>query len=90
MWMDIRSAAEADEIAACGDPALKYVGFSKVSAEWFPCKNLWIKRHEPEIYNKAVTIFEHTDWLAYRLTGEITANINTVSIRWFYNSYNFV
>jgi len=85
MWMDIRAAAEADEIAACGDPALKYVGFNKVSAEWFPCKNLWLKRHEPEVYNNAKTIFEHTDWLAYRLTGEITANINTVSVRWFYN-----
>jgi ribulokinase len=85
MWMDIRSSKEADEIAACGDPALKYVGHGKVSAEWFPCKNLWVKRHEPEIYNKAATIFEHTDWMAYWLTGEITANINTVSIRWFYN-----
>ncbi|MCK5737208.1 MAG: hypothetical protein KAH21_12060, partial [Spirochaetaceae bacterium] len=53
MWMDIRAAEEADEIAACGDPALKYVGFSKVSPEWFPCKNLWIKRHEPEIYDNA-------------------------------------
>ncbi|RKX87540.1 MAG: xylulose kinase [Spirochaetes bacterium] len=85
MWMDIRASEEADEIASCGDPALKYVGFSKVSAEWFPCKNLWIKRNEPEVYEKAATIFEHTDWIAYRLTGEITANINTVSIRWFYN-----
>lgn len=85
MWMDIRAAAEADEIAACGDPALKYVGFGKVSAEWFPCKNLWIKRNEPEVYNNADTIFEHTDWMAYRLTGEITANINTATIRWFYN-----
>lgn len=85
MWMDIRSSKEADEIAACGDPALKYVGHGKVSAEWFPCKNLWVKRHEPEIYSKAATIFEHTDWMAYWLTDEITANINTVSIRWFYN-----
>ncbi|MBI9108998.1 MAG: hypothetical protein JEZ04_19805 [Spirochaetales bacterium] len=85
MWMDIRAVAEADEIAACGDPALKYVGFGKVSAEWFPCKNLWLKRNEPEVYTNARTIFEHTDWLAYRLTGEITANINTTSIRWFYN-----
>lgn len=86
MWMDIRSAKEADEIAACGDPALRYVGYGKVSAEWFPCKNLWVKRHEPDIYEKASTIFEHTDWMAYWLTGEITANINTVSIRWFYNT----
>ena len=86
MWMDIRAAGEAEEIANCGDPALKYVGFSHVSPEWFPCKNLWVKRNEPEIYRQAHTIFEHTDWMAYWLTGEITANINTVSIRWFYNS----
>lgn len=85
MWMDIRAAGEAEEIAACGDDALNYTGFGNVSPEWFPCKVLWIKRNEPDIYQKAATIFEHTDWLAYRLTGEITANINTTSIRWFYN-----
>lgn len=85
MWMDIRATEEAARIAACGDPALKYVGFSNVSPEWFPCKTLWIKNNEREIYDKASTIFEHTDWMAYWLTGETTANINTVSIRWFYN-----
>lgn len=85
MWMDIRAAKEAREIAECGDPALEYVGFGNVSAEWFPCKVLWVKRNEPEIYKKAATIFEHTDWMAWRLTGEITANINTTTIRWFYN-----
>ena len=85
MWMDIRSTGEAEEIADCGDEALEYVGRGRVSAEWFPCKVLWIKRNEPEIYRRAHTIFEHTDWLVYRLTGEITANINTTTIRWFYN-----
>ena len=86
IWMDVRSYKEAEEIAASNDPALKYVGFGNVSAEWFPCKVLWVKRHEPELYEKAATIFEHTDWLMYRLTGEITANINTTTIRWFYDS----
>ena len=85
MWMDIRATKEADEIAACGDEALAYVGHGRVSAEWFPCKTLWTKRHEPHLYRQADTIFEHTDWLVYRLTGEITANINTTTIRWFYN-----
>ena len=85
MWMDIRAAGEAEEIAGCGDDALKYTGFGNVSAEWFPCKVLWVKRNEPDVYRNAATIFEHTDWLAYRLTGEITANINTTSVRWFYN-----
>ena len=85
MWMDIRASGEAAEIAGTGDPALEYVGFGNVSPEWFPCKVLWTKRNEPDTYKKAHTIFEHTDWMVYRLTGEITANINTTTVRWFYN-----
>ncbi len=86
MWMDIRAAREAEEIAACGDDALDYIGHANLSAEWFPGKVLWTKRHEREVYEKAATIFEQTDWLVYRLTGEITGNINTTTIRWFYNN----
>jgi ribulokinase len=86
MGMDIRASREAAEIAATGDPALRYTGFGNVSAEWFPCKVLWIKRHEPDVYRKAKTIFEHTDWLVYRLSGgEITSNVVTTTIRWFYD-----
>ncbi len=86
MWMDVRAYKEAEEVASSRDPALKYVGFGNVSPEWFPCKLLWIKRHEPIVYEKARTIFEQTDWLVYTLTGELTTNINTTSIRWFYDS----
>ncbi len=86
MWMDIRASGEAAEIAASGDPALKYVGFGNVSPEWFPCKLLWVKRNESDRYRRAATVFEETDWLALRLTGERTVNIDTLSIRWFYNS----
>ena len=32
------------------------------------------------------TVFELTDWLAFRLTGEKTVNIDTATIRWFYNA----
>ncbi|MFW5695092.1 MAG: FGGY-family carbohydrate kinase [Alkalispirochaeta sp.] len=85
MWMDIRAAKEAEEIAATGDDALEYIGHANLSAEWFPCKVLWTKRHEPDVYSRAETIFEQTDWMVYRLTGEITGNINTATARWFYN-----
>ena len=85
MWMDIRAAGEAEEIASTGDDALEYIGHANLSAEWFPCKVLWTKRNEPEVYNTAATIFEQTDWMVYRLTGEITGNINTATARWFYN-----
>lgn len=86
MWMDIRATKEADEIADTGDAALQYVGFGRVSPEWFPCKTLWVKRHEPDVYAAAATIFEETDWIAWYLTGERTVNIDTISIRWFFNS----
>lgn len=85
MWMDIRASKEAEEIAATGDEALEYIGHANLSAEWFPCKVLWTKRNEPKIYDAAETIFEQTDWMVYRLTGEITGNINTTTVRWFYN-----
>ena len=47
LWMDVRSAAQARAIAASGHPALKYNGYGNVSAEWFPCKALWLKQNEP-------------------------------------------
>ena len=87
IWMDIRAAREAEEVAATGDPALDYVGHGNVSAEWFPCKTAWVKRHEPEVYDNSRTVFELTDWLAFRLTGVRTVNIDTATIRWFYNAH---
>lgn len=86
MWMDVRAAKEADDIATGSEEALEYIGHANLSAEWFPCKVLWVKRHEPEVYNKAEIVFEQTDWMVYRLTGEVTGNINTSTARWFYNN----
>ena len=85
IWMDVRASEQARSIAASGHPALKYNGYGNVSAEWMPCKALWIKENEPEIYHKATRIGEFVDWLTYRLTGEWTASINNVSIRWYYD-----
>lgn len=86
MWMDIRASAEAKEIAATRDQALEYVGFGNVSAEWFPCKLLWLRRNEPALYDQAKILFEQTDWLVWLLTGEPTLNLNTASMRWFFNA----
>ncbi|MGA2480896.1 MAG: FGGY family carbohydrate kinase [Spirochaetia bacterium] len=86
IWMDIRAVQEAADVAATGDPALRYTGHGNVSAEWFPCKVAWVKRNEPQVYADAATVFEETDWLAFRLTGERTVNINTTSVRWFFNN----
>ena len=88
MWMDIRAADQARRIAATGDPALKYNGFANVSAEWMPCKALWLKENEPEVYVAAQHICEYCDWIMYRLTGEWTASVNISSLHWYYDRDN--
>ncbi len=85
IWMDVRSAEQAKRIFATDNDALKYNGWSGVSPEWMPCKALWVKENEPEVYAQADTVFEFLDWLNYKLTGRITASINNVSVRWYYN-----
>ncbi len=86
MWMDVRAVREAQITADTGHTALKYVGHGPVSAEWFPCKALWVRNHEPETYERCHTILEQTDWLTFAITGEVGANINTASTRWFYDA----
>jgi FGGY-family pentulose kinase len=85
IWMDVRAASQARRIAASGHPALKYNGYGNVSAEWLPCKALWLKENEPEIYRQASHVGEFIDWLTWRLTGQWTASINNTSIRWYYD-----
>ena len=85
LWMDVRAAEQSMRIAASGHPALKYNGYGAVSAEWFPCKALWLKENQPEIYNKAKYLCECEDWLTYRLTGRYTANIGTATARCYFD-----
>ena len=88
IWMDVRSAKEAELIASTGNPALKFNGFGNVSAEWMPCKALWLKKNEPESYNKAEVVCEYSDWIGYKLTGKWAVNLSNISCRWYYDNRN--
>jgi FGGY-family pentulose kinase len=85
LWMDVRSFAQAERIAACGSQSLRYNGFGSVSAEWMPPKALWIKENEPDVYEKAAHICGFQDWVNYRLTGEYAGSINNATVRWYYD-----
>ena len=85
MWMDVRAVDQAVRVQETEDPALKYNGYARVSAEWMPSKALWLKEKEPDTYENAEHICECLDWVTHRLTGEWTASINTTSFRWYYD-----
>lgn len=87
LWMDVRASQEAQDVAATGDPALKYSGYDKGSAEWMLSKVLWVSRHEPEVYAASAHVVEYTDWLGWKLTGEWVSSINTASIRGYYDRH---
>ncbi len=80
LWMDQRAHEEAAEVTATDDPVLKYAG-GPVSPEWMIPKAMWLKKHEPEIYERAKIICEGTDWLMYRLTGRWTASLNAATCK---------
>lgn len=88
LWMDMRSAKEAEFIESIDDFARRYNGYGKVSAEWFPCKNLWVKKNQPEVYKRSEIIAEYTDWITFELTGQWTLGINTTSVRGYYDNRN--
>ncbi len=83
MWMDQRAHEEAAEIAATEHPRLRYAG-ARLSAEWMLPKALWLKRHEPCVFEEAAWLVEGLDWLMYRLTGEWALSLNNVTCRWNY------
>ncbi len=82
LWMDGRSVEEAGCINATRHPVLKYVGGSD-SVEWMVPKALWLKRHEPRLYEAAM-IVESTDWFIRRLTGRWTASACNATCKWNY------
>lgn len=88
LWMDVRAHAEAQAVLSTRDPALKINGggHGPVSAEWMIPKALWLKRHEPQVFQAAHTICEYQDFLMLRLTGERVASLNNAGLRWHYNA----
>ena len=85
LWMDVRASKEALDIFDTHDPAL-HTEEGPVPVENMPCKLLWLKRNEPENYNKAEVFCEYQDWLMHALTGEWCLNTSNTGARWFYDA----
>ncbi len=88
IWMDVRAAEEAEAVATSGDPALRVngAGAGPVSAEWMLPKALWIRRHQPDVFERAAHIGEYQDYINLRLTGRWVGSLDNMSIRWHYQS----
>lgn len=83
MWMDTRAVKEIKAINKTKHPILKYCG-GEDSVEWMIPKTLWIKKNQPEIYEKSYKIIEQLDWMNYKLCGNFTTSICQAACKWNY------
>jgi len=61
IWLDARAEAEAE--------ILQKAGFSFITSKAPSAKVLWIKRHEPALFDRAHKMLDCKDFLQYRMTG---------------------
>lgn len=74
-WADTRASVQEQEI-------LRKVGMEKVyqitghraSASYSAAKLLWIREHEPQVYEKAYRLLQAKDYMIYRLTGQFVTD----------------
>ncbi|AMY72000.1 FGGY-family carbohydrate kinase [Frigidibacter mobilis] len=84
LWMDCRASPQARRIEATGHPALRR-SRAGVSAETALPKILWVKDTAPALYDRSRWFVEMADYLALRLSGELTLGQNQTINRWFYD-----
>ncbi len=83
LWMDVRAADEAASTTV-DHPVLRYSGGSD-AAEWLVPKAMWLRKHEPALWERATHVVEAIDYLTYLLTGEWVGSLLTATCKWNYD-----
>ncbi len=71
VWLDNRSREESDALDREFSPDTVYriTGQPEMIPTWSATRILWLKRHEPEVFERAHRYLMVEDYLIYRLTG---------------------
>jgi ribulose kinase len=85
LWMDCRAGAEAERTAQSRHPVF---GGSEGgdASEWLIPKAMWLKSHEPAIYDDADVICECLDYINFRLCGAWAASRMNATCKWNYDA----
>ncbi len=75
VWMDNRAEKEANDLRNKFTDEKCYEITGQVSFDpcWPASKILWVKRNEPEVFEKTAMFALIEDWLIYRLTGQLVS-----------------
>ncbi len=80
IWCDQRTSAECDEITErVGKERLMQITLSPALTGFTASKILWVRKNEPEIYEKCKTVLLPKDYIRYMLTGERATDVSDAS-----------
>lgn len=80
IWCDQRTAAECEEMTRLvGADRLMAVTASPALTGFTASKILWVRRHEPAVYEKCRHILLPKDYIRYQLTGEFATEVSDAS-----------
>ncbi len=87
VWLDNRAQKEADELGEKFGHrhAYEITGQVKLVPTWPASKILWIKKHEPQVFEKAAKFLLIEDYFLYRLTGEFVCEGSLVTSTCYWN-----
>jgi xylulokinase len=76
VWLDNRSQAQADRIAAAFDMQEIYhtTGQQDVFPTWTATRVLWLREHQPEVFRKTHKFLMVGDYILYKLTGSFCSD----------------
>lgn len=77
--LDQRSLKEKEDIYEAAGELLTGALLNRPSAGMLICSLLWMKRHQPEIYERIGVVMAPKDYIRYRLTGEICMDCSDAS-----------
>jgi xylulokinase len=81
LWNDQRTADECAEIeSALGgrEACVNLTGNAALAGFTLP-KLLWVRKHEPELFSRAVTFMMPKDYIRWRLTGVVATDVGDAS-----------
>jgi len=81
IWMDKRSAPELDEILnAIGRTEYVSSAGAQPDVAFLPCKLLWFKKHEPELFARTHRFLQANGLINYKLTGIMAMDLDQAAL----------
>ena len=88
-WMDERSVQECETLSEkfSHEVIEATTGQMAVLPTWPATKILWLKSNRPEIYDHAATYMMLKDFVVYKLTGKMVADMSIATFTFYFDIY---